>query len=259
MFLEKILDTIYNWQTLVGAFIPIAFTVAMFWYQNKKSFKQDLGLLEKIIVQSINDLDVLRDELELFVSRVSDLINNVNSVAENQYYVGLTNFPVHQVQFDNRISNTRTRSLYLANKLMMSYVILKSINSQISGFREDFNNLMMRNHDIVVAYKNPKEGIGISPKDQKDLLLSGLISMRDTMRDDVVGKNIPTAINVLLRARTYLLKYIKHPHITKFTHEGIWNRTIKKEDGIELVEKKFEKDLQKEMEKIQKRKAKNSD
>ena len=260
--IDEITNFIHRWQTLVGAAvgvaIPIIFTVAMFRYQNKKNFKQDLGLLEKILVRSMNDLNELRDELLLFIGRLDHLIEGVNQIEENQYYAGLSNFPVHEIEFDSRLINTKTGSLYLANKLMFGHIILKSIHFQITGFREEFISLMNRNHDIIVSYKDPQKGIGIAPREQKLLLLSGLQSIRKVLNDDIVGKNIPTAIEVLLKSRTYLLKYIKHAYFTKLFYEGPFNYFIKKEDGINTLEKRISKDIEVEFKKMQKRLNKNS-
>lgn len=250
---DEITNFIHSWQTLVGAAIPIIFTVAMFRYQNKKNFKQNLGLLENILVRSMNDLNELRDELLLFVGRLDSLIEGINQIDENKYYAGASNFPIHEIEFNDKLINTKTGSLYLANKLMFGHIILKSINSQITGFRGEFIGLMNKNHDIIISYKDPQKGIGISPQEQKDLLLSGLSSMRKVLNDDMVGKNIPTAIEVLLKSRTYLLKYIKHAYFTKLFYEGPFNYFIKKEDGINALEKRISKDIEKELEKMRKR------
>ena len=209
----------------------------------------------------MNDLNELREELILFISRLDYLIKGVNEIEKNQYYVGLSNFPIYEIEFDNRLINTKTRSLYLANKLMSGYIILKSINSQITGSREEFVGLVNKNHDIIISYKDPQRGIGISPQEQKDLLLSGLSSMRKILNDVMVGKNIPTAIEVLLKSRTYLLKYIKYPYFIRLFYEGPFNCFIKKEDSINTLEKRkrISKDFEKELEKMQKRLNKNNE
>jgi len=257
--IDGIKDFIYKWQALVGASIPIIFTVAMFRYQNKKNFKQNLGLLENILVRSMNDLNELKDELLLFINRLDLLIKGGNQIEEKKYYIGWSNFPIHEIEFDNRLINTKTKSLYLANKLMFGHIILKSINSQITGFREEFIGLMNKNHDIIISYKDPQKGVGFSPQDQKDLLLSGLSSMRKVLNDIIIEKNIPTAIEVLLKSRVYLLKYIKHIHFTKLFYEGPFNYFIKKEDGMNTLEKRkrISKDFKRELEKMQKRLNKN--
>lgn len=83
--------------------------------------------------------------------------------------------------------------------------------------------------------------------------------MRKVLNNIIVEKNIPTAIEVLLKSRTYLLKYIKHTYFTKLFYEGPFNCFIKKEDGMNALEKRkrISKDFKRELGKMQKRLNKN--
>ncbi len=234
--LNNILKSAKEWQTLVGSAVPIIFTIFMFRYQNKKDFKQGLGSIERVLAQSMNDLIELSDELNLFVNRLDELINSIRNSGENEYFVGWSNFPIHEIESSDILMRTKTNSLYLANKLMRNYILLKSINSQVTGLRDEFISLMNRNHDIIISYKNPKENIGVSPIIQKELILSSLLSMREVLGNNIIRKNIPTAIKSLLNTKIYLVKYMKYTHYTKLFYEGPFNCFIKKEDGIAKLE-----------------------
>ncbi len=251
-------DFLFKWQSLVGAFMGalIPITVSFFLYSLRSSinFKQGLSQIEKFLVYSINNLYGLREELELFSDRLDKLTSDIEQQStQNSYYIGTTNFPMAATEHSINIINKSTKSLYLSNKLMRCYSMQRDINLNLTDLREEFRLIVSRNYDVILAYKDPAQNVGISASNQVMMYSQQLKAMKKIIDEIVLKKNIPTAIKSFSEARLILLKYTKSfSFIYRIYYEGFGGSILKKENGQQIIELKIHEEVEKELSKIEK-------
>lgn len=209
---SKVSDFLYQWQSLagafLGAFLPILVSLFIYSYKSRKEFKRGMGQVEQFLVFSINNLYELKEELTLFLNRINSLIQEIETTQSDQFFLGTTNFPLASMEHRLQDINKPTKSLYLTNKLMKCYSMLKETYSFLEDAGDEFKSITLRNYDVVLSYKDPSQKIGVYPENQRGLYLCGLKEFRKVIKETILDKNIPTTIKSLLGARLVLLKYI---------------------------------------------------
>lgn len=241
-----------HWQSLagafIGAFIPIVVSFLIFYFKTRNDLQRELVQSERFVVFSINNLYDAREELELFLDRIDILISALEkSLSEDVYFLATTNFPVLRMEHTVQDINKSTKSLYLANKLMKCYSMLRDTYNYLEEASNEFKAITCRNYDVVLSYKDPAQKIGIGKADQKNLYLSQLKAFRGVIKDIIIDKNIPITIKSLLEACIVLRKYLGNfQTFWKIYYEGINDSVWKYDRAQEIIEKKFKKQLDKD-------------
>lgn len=220
MNFDYYLDKIEIWQSLIGAFmgalIPITFSLILLWLQNENKFRRLLEELDMWLLSAITEVYAARKDLELFVERMNGLVGAIDAATSSKFFFANSNFPTIDLRYDDKFIQTKTKSLYLANKLLACHVVLKDINSNIADFQYDFRRGLRENHEYLVAASEMQ----MTPNQQKSLLRAHAVSMKEVVQGVLLNANLPTAIRNLVTAREYLLIYRKAPTLTTWWFRG---------------------------------------
>lgn len=226
-------STLDHWQSfagaLIGAGIPILFSLYVAWRQSKREFRREMSGVHAVLVSAVNELHLLQEELESFVLRCDAMIANIANTRNDEYYEPKTNFPVFRVEYGTRLVETKTGSVYLANKLLFCHTMLKHIDTTVVEMRSEFRAGLQHNHERILAAKAAE----FSAKTCKDIITAEITSVRNLVKNALVDNNIPIAARALVAANEYLLMYMERPWYTKLIYEGriaaYWSRGIKPE------------------------------
>ena len=245
-------EFLFDWQQLVGAFfgalIPILFSLYLFRKDTREKRKKNLQSSEIFLAHTISDLIETKAELAFFIMRLEHTINEIKRSDNKTYIVSATNFPSYKNEFDINIVKIDIPSIYLANKMLICYSLLRDTCSQIEYFREEFNRTVDRNYQIINAYKDPSRGVGISVKDQNQLYLNQLIAIRDVVKNVILDQNLTTTLRSFITARMVFLKYCSNFRtFHRYYLEGIFGKRALKDNGQEVIESKLRDKVDAEM------------
>lgn len=240
---------IKEWQSLagsfIGAFLPISFALFVRHRDSRKDYLRGLSKLDKFLAYSINELYELRESVELFVARIEEHKNEMELQKGKEFILDSTNFPLQKIEYERSLFDIKIKSSYLTNKLMMCHLVLKNINDSLSEIREEFQMLKGRNFDMVFSGK-------INVINQNQLRIDQLISVENILKDVILKKNFPIAIQTLLGTKIILTKYLKFfGFFYRIYYEGLFKNVVRKNNGQNIIEDKFKKELDVEFNKIE--------
>lgn len=244
----------YEWQSLLGALfgtmLPVCISLLIYWWQSRVNLRKSLISLLNQLARLITELDVIEQELNGFTERVDTLCDEL-ALPGNSYFLGKTNFPSVELGLSPNLTEIRTRSLYLTNKLLYSYSLLRHINSSIQDLQFEFRQTIQHNHERFIAAKEME----VRPDTQKELFRRELIPISNAVKIGLL-KNIDLATSELVRMKVYLDIYIHRPFMTRHAYEGLIYAKLRDNDDKFVVEKQMSDSMSKTIEELKLHKQK---
>lgn len=252
--MEKFLE---KWQQLMGAVIGAITPFLLWWivetYQQRKKYYDDLYVLEKELVNQINStLDIKKSIIDFINKQLNILIGNIEENPDFAFSVDCTYFPLFSVSsFGEQINHVNTKSGYIENKLAKVSQMSKDMPCIIKDLKRQFDDLINLNRELVLNKSN-------SPEVQKKIYLNNIIKYKEFLEHDVLGKNIPIYLKILIQTRTALLKLKKIGLIRWqmrfdgsfcfYFNKKVYNKD--REKDYDVIEKYFEDEVAEILNKI---------
>lgn len=191
-----------HWQTLFGSITgPFLAVVVTVWIADLKERKEFLRKIEISITRSLLDIYTVREQLVWFSGRIDSLVNEINNDSTNNFFLVRLNFPsMREIYRNTETLEYKIKSYYLHNKLLWVDVAIKDINSVVSHFKDDFEELTRQNEQLVMLLRmNPSP----NPTIQKNTYVNNLINFRDEMIKRYADKPISQCIQFMTQIKVY--------------------------------------------------------
>lgn len=212
---------IFKWQTLIGALIgagtPLTFWFFTTWYQKRQNYRNDLVLLEKLLVYNLNT--ALNNEttiLHFIKTKLLPLLNQIEDRKQKGIYsTDVAYFPLFPTPSDEGLLTIKLKSNYLANKVMQVASMSKSLSFAIKDIREQFKDVIQINKEIGILKLNP-------PALHNQQYQENVTEFKKILEDEMLGNNIKLYIKTLLSAMIPLQEYLKIGNFKwerKFSHK----------------------------------------
>jgi hypothetical protein len=191
--------------SIIGASTPIFFWFIIEYVQKIKKRKNDLILLEKIIVTNINTLGESYNTIKTFLN------GNFNSVLKDidkddalgKYSASYTFFPLFICNpIDIDLTSIMSGSGYLDNKLLTIQKMSKDFHLGIEDLRGQLRDNVLLNREIIFNKLN-------SEKAQNFIYKENLKGFKLVVERDMLGKNIKTYLELLVTSLVVLRKINK--------------------------------------------------
>ncbi len=193
-----------QWQTLIGAMIgaaiPVFFYFLTKWYERYAQHKEDILLLEKTLVQQINNILDVEDAIKKFLSKRLDfLIQSIDKdTAASKYSANLAFYPLFAINsLTENIYKIKVESGYIHNKLSHLFRISQDIKLSIEDSRRQFENTLQRNDVIAFNKLN-------SPEIQNNVHKENIKNFKEMVNDNLLNKNIPIFLKQLIHTTAAL-------------------------------------------------------
>ncbi len=157
----KFLD---QWQTLAGSFIGPFLAVALSAiaycirvnFKKRAEYKEFSKQIEISITKSINDIYVLRAQLNDFVKRLKLLASDAKQI-DNSFFLNRINFPtIREIYRNIELQKLKIKSYYLHNKLMWVDAAIKETNETMANLKNEFYELIRQNEMLVSLIRSNK-------------------------------------------------------------------------------------------------------
>lgn len=249
-----------EWQgfagALIGAAIPISFWFFKEWWQAKRKKKQNLDVLERVLVYEINKVVNTRQTLKKFLDvQLTDLKKGiVHYQSQGKYSLGMTFIPLFSVDpIEENLLQIEVESGYLMNKINQIYAMSKDFSLMVDDLREQFKETIKTNKEIAMGKLN-------DPVPQDALFLNNVQDFEKMVIQDIFGKNIPIYLRNLVTARTVAAtirkigmlrwKSLFAPHLKFFkSKKDLMN--FYKENTFERIELYLQKEIGKQIQEIE--------
>lgn len=232
-----------DWQTLIGsflgAFLPIsAWIVSYFWRKKESKYekrKESIQFVEISVTQCINHSILSIIQMEEFLKRVEEKINEISKVIdETSYFPGSTNFPpMAEIWFNQIVLQPSIGSYYIHNKVTSIEHMIRFTNAAIKKFDTDYSNLLTRNETNISR---------LAPKQQRYQYIQDLrwyTAMVKKVIDDLKGNGL----RLFIQTKIYNLKLMESFKKTKKKYESK-DMNIEKMDKVdEMIESEVNKML----------------
>jgi hypothetical protein len=198
-----------DWQTLIGSIIG-ASTPIFFWFFVQKvekiqKRKNDLILLEKILVTNINTLGESYNTIKTFLNgNFNDVLKDIDTDnASGKYSASYTFFPLFICNpIDIDLTSINSGSGYLDNKLLNIQKTSKDFYLGVEDLRNQLKDTILLHREIIFNKLNPE-------KAQNYLYKENLIRFKTVVERDMLSKNIKTYLELLITSLVVLRKINK--------------------------------------------------
>lgn len=194
---------IYEWQTLVGAFVgaatPFAFWMFTKYSERRNKKREDLLFVEKEIVAAINNLADIKLTLTNFLEKnVEDLQQSIKEANLQEAHCGsVTYMPMfHAHALDGNLNQVSAGNGYLDNQLLEILAFSRELTAQMFDIRFQFESTVSTAKELAHNKIN-------NYKFHNDSYLENLERYKVMVRDDVIGKNLYTYLRSL--TKTYVV------------------------------------------------------
>lgn len=157
--MEGLIQWLYAWQELVGAFVGsslgIIFAGTGFllvrWINRIDERKEALRKIEISNTYSLHTTIEMQEKLNFFVKRAREFVQEIRSITSPVDIVFSTiNFtPLGAIHLDPSCHTSRIKSYYLHNKLLIMHAGTTNINLILAQFKEDFANVIRMNETLI--------------------------------------------------------------------------------------------------------------
>ena len=199
--MEKIIQFLKEWQTLIGVFCAAMLSVFIFliknFSKNRRNYKEYLRQIEISTTQSLNDIYVLRSQLEYFIGKVKELEEEINKITSPiEFFLGEINFPItREIYWGKNLSNFKVKSYYLHNKILWADAGIKDINKIIRNLENDFKEMKGKNRELVILGK-------IDQEKQRETYRKSLTSFREAI-DKFIPETLLPFIEIVVQIKFY--------------------------------------------------------
>lgn len=208
MTISSIINILDDYQTLVGSFFGIVLPVT-FWYlkglvETKKEHNKKLIYLKRYLVNVTEGVYDTRLTIEKFLkNQFQELKENVKMREDNCYSMDNAFFPFIGTDFiDYKVLSINIKSEYLDNKVALVLRNLKDLNASINDSRRQFTNTVDKNERMASRKFN-------LPSVQNDMYKKNLEKFEKMLNDEMLNKNIKTAIRTLMSLIIMLSEFRK--------------------------------------------------
>ncbi len=194
---ELLIAFLYQWQDLLGAMLG-AFAAFMVWfisevhrrYQRRQEY---MVFLHRSIVDQANlILDSERTIKDFITNKLSVLLAEPRDEGEGTYTVDRAFFPLFSTRnMSEKVLEMSTLSGYLDNKVMRAYSLSQDFPHIIDDIKRQFEDTLHLNKEMAFGKLNP-------PAIQRQHYLIGLASYRESVRADMLSRNFPVFIKLLV-------------------------------------------------------------
>lgn len=229
----EVIAFLNKWQTLIWSFLwpflAIIFSIIWFWIQSllKKRLEriENHRLIEIEFTKIINYTNISIQYMEDFIQRTDKIIFTMKEYDSNLYSNHITNFPpIIEIDFDNSLSQIKTKSYYLHNQILHSHYVCKQYNHILHQFKEDFNNVIIRWQWMIDK---------IWPKEQVKWYSQNLTEFI-TMTGEVINSVKEKDIKLFMQVKTYNLKLMNNYFKTIRTYEWASFKYFKNKKTMEV-------------------------
>jgi hypothetical protein len=235
-----LVEFLYNWQTLFGAFIAVL-APFIFWFfidrqEKKKKKKEILIEVEKSLAITLNELLFFINQVEDFENYFREFRVQLNNFIENKNESMSPNpYDVNNIFFSKNIMKYELGN-YLNNKLISHFTEIKYLNFHINTLTISYKNA----YTILESkkIKNPEEYAKLLLQHQEDILL-GFMRLKEQARE--------IKINMFATHSITGIQLQKENEWKKINFKGDVHEIIEK------VEKYFADEIKKYEGKVQKR------
>lgn len=255
--MKYLIEFLHRWQELFGAIIGASAPFILWWfaerYKKRKSQKESLYYLERLLVDQINMVQEVKRAIQDFINNgLNQLRVNIRGNPQTAYSIDHAFFPSFSVRpINENIHSINTGSGYLDNKIGKSYMISKDFPFMVDDIRQQFFHTIQLNKDISFNRLNP-------PEVQKKGYLDNIDAFQGMVQRDMIGKDIPIYLKTLVQTRVALNKFRKIGSIRWYIKFDVrfrffWTPQAYEETKInnyENMEKYFEKEVDEDLEKI---------
>lgn len=193
------LDLIYKWQDLLGAIIgagvPISFWFFIEWYQRNQKRAEHLMLLQKMLVNAVNNVEDTKRTIEMFRDKkLNVLIKNIDlRTKQNSYSIDTIFFPLlHSETISERVLDVTIQSSYLQNKIVRLVPMSKDFAVTIDDARRQFDSVIDMHKQMLFQKMNPLVGV------HNESYKQSMIGFRKFITDEFLNTNLRIYSNHLM-------------------------------------------------------------
>lgn len=208
---------------MIGAITPLFIVWLVEKYKQRKTRKEYLYFLERMIVDQINMLIETRETTTKFLNqRIDTLINNINNNPNTAYSVDGAFFPLFSIRaLPTEINTKSSNSGYIDNKVGKIYALSQDLPHMINDIRLQLKDTLERNEKIAFGKLN-------SPEVQKEQYKINIQEFEKMVRRDILETNIPIYFKLLSETLVAVRKKAQHGILWKIKFDLRWKLYFKK-------------------------------
>jgi len=156
----QIIQALYAWQDLVGAFlgssIAVIFSGIGFLLARridaKGRSKETLRQIEVATTYALNSTFTKQQKLKKFIESAEQLILDINAITDPLQYAMMTiNLPpLGEIYVDSEIPHFRVRSYYLHNKILWIHAGTIDVNGVLADLKEGWQYVIKTNETLII-------------------------------------------------------------------------------------------------------------